>query len=154
MQIADLINKVLMIEPQIINLAQELRNEKSLLVMGRGYNYATCLEGALVCFLFFILFEQFALVEVHDFVDLFSSTPLMAALCHSLASTIVHVFYWPVYVVPPHLGNCMFPFWSVWCYSCGCVRREISCFLLMNTTLLYVYSASSSCSVSNQSMNI
>lgn len=29
-------------------LAEELVEERSLLVMGRGYNFATCLEGALV----------------------------------------------------------------------------------------------------------
>jgi glucosamine--fructose-6-phosphate aminotransferase (isomerizing) len=36
-------------DDQIHALAQELYQQKSLLVMGRGYNYATCLEGALVC---------------------------------------------------------------------------------------------------------
>ena len=35
-------------DSQIHSLAQELYQQKSLLVMGRGYNYATCLEGALV----------------------------------------------------------------------------------------------------------
>lgn len=29
------------------SLAQELYKQKSLLIMGRGYNFATCLEGAL-----------------------------------------------------------------------------------------------------------
>ena len=33
-------------------LAKELYQQKSLLVMGRGYNFATCLEGALVSGLF------------------------------------------------------------------------------------------------------
>lgn len=41
------INDILKIDDQIHTLAQELYQEKSLLVMGRGYNYATCLEGAL-----------------------------------------------------------------------------------------------------------
>ncbi|XP_025095011.1 glutamine--fructose-6-phosphate aminotransferase [isomerizing] 2-like isoform X4 [Pomacea canaliculata] len=41
------IQEVLKIDEQIHNLAQELYQQKSLLVMGRGYNYATCLEGAL-----------------------------------------------------------------------------------------------------------
>ncbi|KAK7111390.1 glutamine--fructose-6-phosphate aminotransferase [isomerizing] 2-like isoform X1 [Littorina saxatilis] len=41
------INEVLKIDDQIHALAQELYQQKSLLVMGRGYNYATCLEGAL-----------------------------------------------------------------------------------------------------------
>ena len=38
----------------IHSIAQELHQQKSLLVMGRGYNYATCLEGALVCLLMII----------------------------------------------------------------------------------------------------
>ncbi|KAL8587498.1 Glutamine--fructose-6-phosphate aminotransferase [isomerizing] 2 [Nucella lapillus] len=41
------IKEVLEIDDQIHALAQELYLQKSLLVMGRGYNYATCLEGAL-----------------------------------------------------------------------------------------------------------
>ena len=42
------IREVLKKDDQIQQLAQELFEQKSLLVMGRGYNYATCLEGALV----------------------------------------------------------------------------------------------------------
>lgn len=41
------IKEVLEMDDQIHSLAQELYQQKSLLVMGRGYNYATCLEGAL-----------------------------------------------------------------------------------------------------------
>ncbi|KAK3759556.1 hypothetical protein RRG08_009743 [Elysia crispata] len=41
------IKKVLTMDDQILKLAKELHQEKSLLVMGRGFNYATCLEGAL-----------------------------------------------------------------------------------------------------------
>uniref|UniRef100_A0A0B7AXZ5 glutamine--fructose-6-phosphate transaminase (isomerizing) n=1 Tax=Arion vulgaris TaxID=1028688 RepID=A0A0B7AXZ5_9EUPU len=41
------IKTVLTMDNKILELAQELHEEKSLLVMGRGYNYATCLEGAL-----------------------------------------------------------------------------------------------------------
>ena len=44
---ADLIKKVLKKNDEILSLAKELYEEKSLLLMGRGYNYATCLEGAL-----------------------------------------------------------------------------------------------------------
>uniref|UniRef100_A0A8C4QQF3 glutamine--fructose-6-phosphate transaminase (isomerizing) n=1 Tax=Eptatretus burgeri TaxID=7764 RepID=A0A8C4QQF3_EPTBU len=43
----DQIRQVLELNNQIQVLAQELVRERSLLVMGRGYNYATCLEGAL-----------------------------------------------------------------------------------------------------------
>eukprot|EP01137_Pigoraptor_chileana_P017668 Opistho-2@76069 len=41
------IQKVLLLDKQISELAELLCHEKSLLVMGRGYQYATCLEGAL-----------------------------------------------------------------------------------------------------------
>jgi len=41
------IREVLKMDDQIHDLAKELYQQKSLLVMGRGYNYATCLEGAL-----------------------------------------------------------------------------------------------------------
>ncbi|KAK6187460.1 hypothetical protein SNE40_005485 [Patella caerulea] len=41
------IKEVLKMDEQINKLASELYQQKSLLVMGRGYNYATCLEGAL-----------------------------------------------------------------------------------------------------------
>ncbi|XP_041363135.1 glutamine--fructose-6-phosphate aminotransferase [isomerizing] 1-like isoform X2 [Gigantopelta aegis] len=41
------IREVLKKDNQIQELAKELFEQKSLLVMGRGYNYATCLEGAL-----------------------------------------------------------------------------------------------------------
>jgi len=43
------IKEVLKSNDQMIrSLAEELYKQKSILVMGRGYNYATCLEGALV----------------------------------------------------------------------------------------------------------
>lgn len=44
----ELIKEVLALDDKIKSLADELDHQKSLLVMGRGYNYATCLEGALV----------------------------------------------------------------------------------------------------------
>ena len=45
---SDLIKEVLETDDHIQSLAQELYQQKSLLIMGRGFNYATCLEGALV----------------------------------------------------------------------------------------------------------
>uniref|UniRef100_UPI001659DF12 glutamine--fructose-6-phosphate aminotransferase [isomerizing] 2 isoform X3 n=1 Tax=Halichoerus grypus TaxID=9711 RepID=UPI001659DF12 len=42
-----LIKEVLSLDEKIHDLALELYTQRSLLVMGRGYNYATCLEGAL-----------------------------------------------------------------------------------------------------------
>ncbi|XP_050297929.1 glutamine--fructose-6-phosphate aminotransferase [isomerizing] 2-like isoform X2 [Anthonomus grandis grandis] len=38
---------VLKLDDQVKALAEDLYNKKSLLIMGRGFNFATCLEGAL-----------------------------------------------------------------------------------------------------------
>lgn len=46
----DLIKEVLSMDDEIQKLATELYHQKSVLIMGRGYHYATCLEGALVSF--------------------------------------------------------------------------------------------------------
>ena len=42
------IKEVLKLDDKILELAKSLYQEKSLIVMGRGFNFATCLEGALV----------------------------------------------------------------------------------------------------------
>jgi glucosamine--fructose-6-phosphate aminotransferase (isomerizing) len=42
-----LIKEVLKEDEKVLSIAQELYEKKSLLIMGRGYNFATCLEGAL-----------------------------------------------------------------------------------------------------------
>lgn len=47
-ELPELIKQVLKQDENVLKLAQKLYEQKSLLVMGRGYNYATCLEGALV----------------------------------------------------------------------------------------------------------
>lgn len=41
------IRKVLALDDEVRALAQDLYKQRSLLIMGRGYNFATCLEGAL-----------------------------------------------------------------------------------------------------------
>ncbi|KAF7273785.1 hypothetical protein GWI33_013540 [Rhynchophorus ferrugineus] len=41
------IRKVLLLDEKVKSLAENLYNKKSLLIMGRGFNFATCLEGAL-----------------------------------------------------------------------------------------------------------
>uniref|UniRef100_A0A8C4T6A6 glutamine--fructose-6-phosphate transaminase (isomerizing) n=1 Tax=Erpetoichthys calabaricus TaxID=27687 RepID=A0A8C4T6A6_ERPCA len=41
------IKEVLAVDDKIKDIADELYQQRSLLVMGRGFNYATCLEGAL-----------------------------------------------------------------------------------------------------------
>jgi len=46
-QLPDLIREVLKKNKEIEALADQLKKETSLLVMGRGYNFANCLEGAL-----------------------------------------------------------------------------------------------------------
>lgn len=46
--LTELIKKVLSLDDKIKAIANELYQQKSLLVMGRGFHYATCLEGALV----------------------------------------------------------------------------------------------------------
>ncbi|XP_031562433.1 glutamine--fructose-6-phosphate aminotransferase [isomerizing] 2-like isoform X2 [Actinia tenebrosa] len=46
-ELPDLIKEVLKLDDQIKSLAEEMYKHKSLLVMGRGYQFATCLEGAL-----------------------------------------------------------------------------------------------------------
>ena len=48
----DLIREVLKLDEEIQSLAEELYKQKSLLVMGRGFQFATCLEGALVKLIF------------------------------------------------------------------------------------------------------
>jgi len=48
--ITEQIREVLASDSKVMKLAETLYQKKSLLVMGRGYNYATCLEGALVSF--------------------------------------------------------------------------------------------------------
>lgn len=42
------IRSVLKVDNVVQSLATDLYQKKSLLIMGRGYNYATCMEGALV----------------------------------------------------------------------------------------------------------
>ncbi|MCJ8740644.1 hypothetical protein PDJAM_G00061310 [Pangasius djambal] len=46
-RLPEMIKEVLALDNQIKSIADELYQQRSLLVMGRGYNYATCLEGAL-----------------------------------------------------------------------------------------------------------
>ena len=48
-QLPELIKEVLKEDDKVLSIAKELYEKKSqsLLIMGRGYNFATCLEGAL-----------------------------------------------------------------------------------------------------------
>jgi glucosamine--fructose-6-phosphate aminotransferase (isomerizing) len=42
-----MIKKVLQLDQEVLEIAKHLYQHKSLLIMGRGYNFATCMEGAL-----------------------------------------------------------------------------------------------------------
>ncbi|VDK62757.1 unnamed protein product, partial [Cylicostephanus goldi] len=42
--IIELIREVLQLDEQVLAIAEEIYKEKSLLIMGRGFNFATCLE--------------------------------------------------------------------------------------------------------------
>lgn len=44
---AEQIRDVLKLDDKVQELAKSLYQQKSLLIMGRGFNFATCLEGAL-----------------------------------------------------------------------------------------------------------
>ena len=44
----ELIKETLALDEEIKALAEDMHKQKSLIVMGRGYNFATCMEGALV----------------------------------------------------------------------------------------------------------
>jgi len=43
----ELIRKILQLDDKVLNIAKQLYEKKSFLIMGRGFNFATCLEGAL-----------------------------------------------------------------------------------------------------------
>jgi len=43
----DLIQKTLLREAQVKMISEKIKGQSSVLVMGRGYQYATCVEGAL-----------------------------------------------------------------------------------------------------------
>ena len=46
-QLPAMIRKVLELDDKVKSVAEELYEKRSLLIMGRGFNFATCLEGAL-----------------------------------------------------------------------------------------------------------
>jgi len=46
-ELPDMIRKVLELDEKVLAIAKELYEKRSLLIMGRGFNFATCLEGAL-----------------------------------------------------------------------------------------------------------
>ena len=43
----DLIKEVLQQDDKVLTIAKQLYQNRSVLIMGRGYNFSTCLEGAL-----------------------------------------------------------------------------------------------------------
>lgn len=59
-----MIKEVLAVDKAVQELANELFEQKSLLILGRGYNFATCLEGALVGLLFNCLSYDFNFIVI------------------------------------------------------------------------------------------
>ena len=43
----DMIKEVLKQDAKVLNIGKQLYENRSILIMGRGYNFSTCLEGAL-----------------------------------------------------------------------------------------------------------
>lgn len=62
-QLDQQIRKVLELDAKVLELANELYRYKSLLIMGRGFNFATCLEGALVRMAFYFVFSKRQLIH-------------------------------------------------------------------------------------------
>ncbi|KAH7696854.1 Protein F22B3.4, partial [Aphelenchoides avenae] len=46
-KLSDYVREVLELDAEVLQIAEKIHQEKSVLIMGRGYNFATCLEGAL-----------------------------------------------------------------------------------------------------------
>ena len=46
-ELPEKIKQVLALDEKVQKISQELYQKRSLLIMGRGFNFATCLEGAL-----------------------------------------------------------------------------------------------------------
>lgn len=70
---ADLIREVLKLDDEVLEIAKKIYKERSLLIMGRGYNFATCLEGALkikVCALVYMYSVGVYVYSVDFFLDL------------------------------------------------------------------------------------
>ena len=43
----EMIKEVLTQDEKVLKIAEQLYKNRSILIMGRGYNFSTCLEGAL-----------------------------------------------------------------------------------------------------------
>lgn len=53
------IEEIMTLDDEVLEIAKRIYKENSLLVMGRGYNFATCLEGALKIKVFSIFYTIF-----------------------------------------------------------------------------------------------
>ena len=74
----ELIKEVLKEDEKILNIAQDLYEKKSLLIMGRGFNFATCLEGAL---------------KVKELTYMHSEGIQVKIFCYCDDSTIIYNFF-------------------------------------------------------------
>ncbi|VDP36052.1 unnamed protein product [Soboliphyme baturini] len=84
------IREVLKLDKDVLDLAKAIYQKKSLLIMGRGYNFATCLEGALkVKEISYMHCEGIMSGELKHgplaMVD--SSLPIVMVICKDLAYT-------------------------------------------------------------------
>lgn len=60
---------MLELDEQVREISKAIYVEKSILIMGRGYNFATCLEGALK-------------IKVHPLADFGKSSPIKLLSFH------------------------------------------------------------------------
>ena len=84
----ELIKETLALDKEIRSLAEDIHKQKSLIVMGRGYNFATCLEGALVCVCVCVC--ACLCVYVHVCVCTCMRLCVCVCVCVSLISTVHH----------------------------------------------------------------
>ena len=59
----DMIRQVLDQDQKVLEIAKKLYEKRSLLIMGRGFNYATCLEGALKVNFYFRFIVKIKLIS-------------------------------------------------------------------------------------------
>ena len=79
----ELIKEVLKQDDKVLNIAKQLYENRSILIMGRGYNFSTCLEGAL---------KIKELTYMHCEGKLRKSFPLICAQIRFLRIYLFHIY--------------------------------------------------------------
>lgn len=123
---ADKIREVLKLDHEMKDLAKLLMAEQSLLVFGRGYNYATALEGAL---------------KVKEVALMHSEGMLAGEMKHGPLALVDENL--PIIVIATRDGC----FRLVCCMIVGCHISNILCFII--DIDFWLHTASSSQSFSN-----